>query len=269
TRSGGREEGTQLLQRFQKLRESGAGTTIGQNYQEQGRYANAVSSTGAEKDLVDTALPDIKFNDGTAQSLPSRARTDGTAREAALGRQIKIADWNDQAKQSLASSLGNSIALIDFDLDGDLDLFDSGKLYRNDGGKFTDVTGQSGLGAALSGVTITGVVAGDYDNDGVPDLFVLGYPRSVLYHNDGNGKFSDATRNAGIPAYPFLAVSCAMVDFDHDGDLDIFIAGCADLNKAAAGKPTLSFPDDFGPAPNLLLRNDGTGKFTDVTAQAK
>ncbi|HYX41529.1 MAG TPA: VCBS repeat-containing protein, partial [Pyrinomonadaceae bacterium] len=100
---------------------------------------------------------------------------------------------------------------------------------------------------------------------------VLRYGGLTLYHNDGNGKFSDATATAGIPNYPYLALSVAFVDIDHDGDLDIFIAGFADLTKAPAGAANrqLTFPDDFAAAPNLLLRNDGNGKFEDYTAQAK
>ncbi|HYG79653.1 MAG TPA: tetratricopeptide repeat protein, partial [Pyrinomonadaceae bacterium] len=70
TRANQREEGTQLIKRFQQLRESGAGTTIGQNYLEQGRYAEAVSSTGAEPELVGRAVPEVKFADATASVLP-------------------------------------------------------------------------------------------------------------------------------------------------------------------------------------------------------
>ena len=100
---------------------------------------------------------------------------------------------------------------------------------------------------------------------------MLRYGGLTLYHNDGNGKFSDTTKAAGIPSYPYLALSVAFVDIDHDGDLDIFIAGFTDLTKAPAGDANrqLTFPDDFAAAPNLLLRNNGEGKFTDYTAEAK
>ena len=130
------------------------------------------------------------------------------------------------------------------------------------------MTAASGLASVPANATGINAVAGDYDNDNKPDLFVLRYNGSTLYHNDGNGKFSDATQLAGIPAYPYLALSAALVDVDHDGDLDMFIAGFADLSKTPAGG-SLAFPDDFAGAPNLLLRNNGNGKFTDITAQAK
>ncbi|MCA1592035.1 MAG: FG-GAP-like repeat-containing protein [Acidobacteria bacterium] len=88
--------------------------------------------------------------------------------------------------------------------------------------------------------------------------------RSALYHNDGGGKFSDRTTAAGIPVYPYLSVSCAFADVDHDGDLDIFIAGFADTSKLTNAR---SAPAPG--APNVLLRNNGNGTFTDITAQAK
>ncbi|HEX8746828.1 MAG TPA: CRTAC1 family protein, partial [Pyrinomonadaceae bacterium] len=89
----------------------------------------------------------------------------------------------------------------------------------------------------------------------------------ALYHNDGGGKFSDVTGAAALPAYPYLSSSVAFLDADHDGDLDIFIAGLADLSKAPGGEAL--FPDDFAGAPSMLLRNDGNGKFTDTTGAAK
>src|SRR5437667_305451 len=70
-----------------------------------------------------------------------------------------------------------------------------------------------------------GCVAGDYDNDGRTDLFVLRYGVSSLYHNDGDGRFTDVTSSAAITPYPFLPGAAALVDVDHDGDLDIVIAG--------------------------------------------
>src|SRR5581483_5065690 len=185
------------------------------------------------------------------------------------------AEWNDKAKRDLAASLGGGVTLFDYDDDGDLDLFvtsaTSQKLYRNDGGKFVDVSEAAGLAKTPANTIGIAAVAGDYDNDTKPDLLVLRYGGLTLYHNDGNGKFSDATAAAGLANYPYLALSLAFVDVDHDGDLDIFIAGCADLSKAPAGAANrqLTFPDDFAAAPNLLLRNDGNGKFTDTTAQAK
>ena len=274
TRSGKRPESQATMQKFQVLRTKAYATTIGPSYLEQGRYAEAIASTGSEPGLVDTATPDVTFTDATSSVLP---KTPGTGASLIA----KEPDWSSLKAKGLEENIKGQVAAasggvvpFDFDGDGDLDLLDVGlqsiRLFRNDGGKFVDVSEQSGLRRPSAPVPIT-AVAGDYDNDGRADIFLLGYGRLALYHNDGNGKFSDATTAAGIPAYPFLAMSAAFVDVDHDGDLDIFIAGFADLSKTPTGDPSkpLTFPDDFQGAPNLLLRNDGNGKFTDITAAAK
>ncbi len=281
-RSGQRDEGQNVIKQFQQLRERGTGSTLGTNYLEQGRYAEAVVSTGAEAELVDRAVPAVVFNDATAAILPgtSTAADPAGPRPSLFGRRFKSGELNDAARSDLAAALGGNVTLFDFDLDGDLDLFwvspVNQQLYRNDGGKFTNATAQSGaLGekptGAGAGAVGVGVVAGDYDNDGKPDLFVIRYGSLSLYHNDG-GKFSDVTSVAGIATYPYLPSSAAFVDVDHDGDLDIVVAGLADLSKLS--KPlkdgeSAIFPDDFAGAPTVLWRNDGNGKFTDITVAAR
>ena len=224
-RAGQREEGQKVIAQFQELRQRGTGTTLGTNYLEQGRYAEAIASTGAEPELVDKNTPTVVFRNVTADVLPS-------------------ADW--PAEQN-----GGAALLFDYDSDGDLDLLEIGgtkqRLARNDSGKFTDVTAQSGALAKASSGPATGAIAGDYDNDSRPDLFVLRSGTSTLYRNDGNGSFSDVTAAAKIPASPANAGSTAFADVDHDGDLDILIAG-----------------DRY-----LLLRNNGDRTFSDQTAAAK
>ena len=221
-RAGQREEGQRVMQQFQALRQSGAATIIGQNYLEQGRYAEAVTSTGAEPDLVDKATPEVAFKDDTANVLPAPA--------------------------------AGGCALFDYDGDGDLDLFVSGagggRLYRNDAGKFADVTARAGAFAREGAGAGAGAVAGDFDNDERPDLLVLRVGGLGLYRNGGEGQFADVTAAAKIPNYPHPSTSAALFDADHDGDLDIFVAGSAPA------------------APNLLLRNNGDGTFADVTAAA-
>jgi Tfp pilus assembly protein PilF len=283
-REGKREEGQQMQARFNTLRTAGYGTALGQKYLEQGRYAEGVPSTGLEPDVVNADTPAVTFIDATSAVMPASttpANTITSNKSAAVfsgsvfGRQLKAADVTDATKREIASSLGGQVVLFDFDGDGDLDMFvvtpNQQKLYRNDCGKFVDITKGSGLENIPAGSIGIGAVAADYDNDGKPDLFVLRYGGFSLYHNDGNGKFSETTTAAGIPSYPYLALSAAFVDVDHDGDLDIFIAGFADLNKApvVGANGMVTFPNDFAGAPNLLLRNDGNGKFTDITDKAK
>ncbi|HKG59594.1 MAG TPA: FG-GAP-like repeat-containing protein [Pyrinomonadaceae bacterium] len=218
-RAGQRGEGQKVIAQFQELRQRGTGTTLGSNYLEQGRYAEAVASTGAEPELVDKRTPEVVFAD--ANVLPG-----------------------EEAPADAAT-------LFDYDLDGDLDLVEVAgtrqRLWRNDGGKFTDVTAQSGaLSKALTAAGMA-VVAGDYDNDTRPDVLILRAGTSTLYHNDGNGSFSDVTANAKIPSVLTGGATVAFVDFDHDGDLDLLLGG-----------------DGL-----LLLRNNGDGTFADQTAAAK
>jgi tetratricopeptide (TPR) repeat protein len=258
-RSNQRAEGQRLLQQFQVLRQSGAGTSIGTNYLEQGRYAEAVTSTGAEAGLVDKNIPAVTFTDATASMLPSVAAASKNETRA-----DDVRETGDAKARRDAESVGASgaVVLFDYDGDADLDLYDGApaaqRLYRNDGGKFIDVTARAGALAAHTTGLVTGAVAGDYDNDTRPDLFLLRLDgQQRLYHNDGEGKFSDATQAANIPAFPYQTASAAFADLDHDGDLDIFIAGFKPQGKPLDG------------APNLLLRNNGDGKFTDITAAAK
>lgn len=271
-RAGQREPGQAMMQRFQLLRDSNYGTVIGTNYLEEGQYAEAIASTGAEPELVDAATPEITFIDATSGVLtPS---TDAKVASGGPSGSILGGSFKDAAEmiEAARAKLAGNVTLFDPDGDGDLDLFEvtasSQKLYRNDDGKLVDITAQAGLSKANLTSIGVGAVAGDFDNDGKVDLFVLRYGGNALYRNEGNGKFSDVTTAAGIPGYAFLSLATAFVDIDHDGDLDIFIAGFIDPSKPSATRP-LTFPDDFAPAPNMLLRNNGNGKFTDVSAAAR
>lgn len=256
TRSQQAEEGKQTIARFQELRTKGTGTTIGQNYLEQGHYAEAIASTGAEPDLVERAVPAVTYKDATGEVLPPTAAKAGATQTALRP----------------TGDFGAGLALFDYDGDGDLDLLDvmpdAPRLYRNDGGKFVDVSDKAGALCAKQTSAAFGAVAGDYDNDGKADVLILRNGSIALYHNDGAGKFTDVTSAAGVPAYPYLSVSAALVDVDHDGDLDIFIAGFADTSKVKSPDVLVEI-ETLPPAPNMLLRNDGNGKFTDVTAAAK
>jgi Tfp pilus assembly protein PilF len=281
TRTGKKEEGQLFIQKFQQFRQSGAGTTIGTNYLEGGHYAEAVVSTGAEAELVDRGTPKVHFVDATAGMLPSVTRSTSVSNEKEIENEIRWSRHGDcgWSAHSFISG-GRDLLLFDFDGDGKLDLLDLGendqRLYHNEGGRFVDVTSTAGALSvrAPSGTFNDKAIAGDYDNDGRVDLFILRDKQSVLLHNDGGGKFSDRTAEAHIPPYPYFSSSLAFVDVDHDGDLDIFIAGGRDFSKdfyngGPVSATSQGFRKEPPGSPNMLLRNNGNGTFTDITAQAK
>ena len=187
----------------------------------------------------------------------------------------------------LPETMGPGVAFCDFDNDGWTDIFmvNSGRadfytprtplknaLYRNNrDGTFSDVTDQAGVaGGAQFGM---GCAIADYDNDGYQDILVTAYGRCTLYHNNGNGTFTDVTVKAGLAA-PGWTTSAVWFDYDNDGRLDLFL--CSFVQFAAAndvfcgdnkiGKRFYCIPRVFKPTPSLLYRNNGDGTFTEVSA---
>jgi hypothetical protein len=191
------------------------------------------------------------------------------------------------SEKYLIETMGSGCGWIDYDQDGLLDLYLvngaatrvyhpsrplRSALYRNNGdGTFTDITGKAGVGA--EGLFGMGVAVGDYDNDGFPDLFVLGYGRCILYHNNGDGTFTDVTARAGVENSGRWASSAAWFDYDNDGRLDLVIANYVDWSPERnfycgdTGPAMRSYchPDDFHGQPATLYHNNGDGTFTDVS----
>ncbi len=198
---------------------------------------------------------------------PPGARFTDVAREAGVtlipanvGRELRSAVIPDRAYWSGA-------CCGDYDADGDDDLYlvsgTADRLYRNDGdGTFTDMTSEAGLGGNDS--IGHGALFGDLDNDGYPDLIVVNLldPNRV-YRNLGDGTFEEMTAIADLPRSPYNT-SSAMLDFDNDGDLDVFILGGGNF---VDGTPQPVYEAVNG-TPNLLLRNDGGFRFTDVAEAA-
>src|ERR1700678_4214254 len=196
-------------------------------------------------------------------------------------------------QKSMSQTMGGGVALLDYNNDGLLDIFlvNSGhlanpmhspevfdrrdpknwnRLYRqNADGSFTDVTKEAGLADAGDGNYGIGVAVGDYDNDGFPDLYVTSYGKNVLYHNNGDGTFSDVTAKAGVEAGGW-SCSAGFFDYDNDGRLDLFVTRYLDWSvesskTCGSERPTYCPPGSFPAITNILYHNRGDGTFEDVS----
>lgn len=193
----------------------------------------------------------------------------------------------------LPESMGGGVAFLDYDADGDPDLFFVNSkdwpwhrpatdqpsvmaLYANDGtGHFSDVTPGSGLEVSCYG---QGCAVGDYDNDGLPDIFVSAVYGNRLFHNLGNGQFREITEAAGVGGSgQDWSTSCAFFDQDRDGRLDLFVCNYVQWSREidfevgyklvgigrAYGQPR-DFPGTFP----FLYKNEGNGTFMDISKWA-
>ena len=203
----------------------------------------------------------------------------------------------------LPEEMVSGVAVFDYDNDGDLDVYlvqgaapptaagrgrsgtagsaPTSRLFRNDLAvasdgrptlRFTDVTDRAGVGLVSQGM---GAAVGDYNNDGLLDLFVTTFGAAdVLYRNNGNGTFADVTKEAGV-SDPLWSASASFLDYDRDGDLDLFVTNyiafteadnkqCFDRARARHYCP----PSVYRPAPDRLYRNEGRGRFSNVTESA-
>lgn len=221
---------------------------------------------------VDASLPAIPFTDVTQSAGISFAHDNGATGEYLL-----------------PETMGSGCAFFDYDDDGDPDLLlvnsqrrsttdgmsSTMGLYANDGtGQFTDVTATVELDVAFDGM---GVAAGDYDNDGLVDLYITALGHNRLFHNV-DGKFVDVTATAGVAGTePAWSTGCCWFDYDRDGDLDLFVgrylAWSAEIDRQL--EPRLNGtvrsycpPDLFEGLQPVLYRNDGESHFTDVTRPA-
>ena len=227
---------------------------------------------------AEESVPESKFTDITAA-----AGIDFSHNNGAIGDKL------------LPESMGNGVAFFDFDADGDQDLlFTNGTwwpwdlekkpelkpttaaLYRNDGkGAFEDVTAGSGLDVPFYAM---GVAIGDVDNDGLPDVYQTAVGGNRLFRNLGNGKFADVTSEAGVGGgEKEWSTSAAFADIDNDGDLDLFVCNYVRWSREIdfeVNYTLVGVGRAYGPPTNFegtfpsLFRNDGNGKFTDISATA-
>lgn len=240
------------------------------------------------KPVRQTALTPPQAAPSAQVEVPTARFTDVTASSG-----IAFSHFNGAyGDKLLPETMGGGVAFFDFDGDGDQDLLfingthwpskpradgekpPTAALYQNDGhGKFEDVTKGSGLDVSLFGM---GVAVGDYDNDGRVDVFITGVNENRLFHNDGGGKFTDVTAQAGVAgATNDWSTSAAWIDYDNDGDLDLFVCHYVRWSKAIdleVGYKIDGVTRAYGPPMNFegtfpsLFRNDGGGRFVDVSA---
>jgi enediyne biosynthesis protein E4 len=206
---------------------------------------------------------------------------------------LTTASHGAPVKQYLVEMMGGGVALFDCDGDGKLDIvtvtdstvdtyLHGGELmvtlYHQDTQPngplhFTDVTTASGLTTHGWGM---GIAVGDFDNDGLPDLYVTGYGHNVLYHNLGGCKFEDVTAQKKVAGGGF-SVGAAWADYDRDGKLDLFVSRYVDTDLQHLPKPgdkafqyqglPMEVPVLNGET-DFLFHNTGSGPFEEVSQKA-
>lgn len=218
------------------------------------------------------------------------------ARESGLNK--KTIYGGEARNKYLLETTGCGVAFYDYDHDGWLDIFlvngtrfatrwsptdaPISRLYKNNrDGTFTDVTIAAGLARTGWG---SGCCVGDYNNDGLDDLFVTYWGDCSLWKNLGNGKFIDVAPQAGVTTRTKSGLlrnntGCAFVDYDKDGHLDLFVANYLDFDPKTAPLPesgpckyrgmlVACGPPGLKGGKNILFHNNGNGSFTDVSEQS-
>jgi len=188
----------------------------------------------------------------------------------------------------IVETVSAGLALFDYDRDGDIDIYflngaplrgttvdvrPTHALYRNDGGfHFTNVTRESGLSDTGYGL---GVAVADYDNDGLPDVYLNNYGPKVMYHNNGDGTFSDVSaRTATTGNAEHAGAGACFLDGDGDGDLDLYVASYlrftydTHVRNMYLGHHVYPGPDHYAPVPSRYYRNNGDGSFADASLES-
>ena len=230
---------------------------------------------------------------------PAGSAASAPAAEAVVPRFVDITSaagihFTHQSAKSknkyLVETMGSGCAFLDYDGDGwqDILLLNNAPLtggpvigrprlalyHNNHNGTFTDVTHPAGLDKSV--MYAMGVAVGDYDNDGYDDIYITcALGPSHLFHNDRHGGFTDVTQRAGVANNGMWGTSCAWVDVDNDGYLDLFVCNYVtyhtlkdDVPYYEMGERTYAIPTAFKPSHCVLYHNNHDGTFTDISKSA-
>jgi len=237
----------------------------------------------------------VRFACAAPALVPLLAGTPGRPHFTDIAGKLAItyrSNNNYTGRKYFPQPMCGGIGILDYDQDGHMDIFFTNGakfpelkktdasfyncLLRNRGdGTFEDVTRSAGLTGENLGFSF-GVAVGDYDNDGYPDLFICNAGRNTLYHNNGNGTFTDVTESSGLGGKPpnTLSVVAAWFDYDNDGLLDLVVSNYTlwtpetDIVCAAPDGERYCNPRRYVSVPHRLYHNLGHGKFEDVTEQS-
>ena len=200
---------------------------------------------------------------------------------------VTLVNTSGEDQRYIVEGMMGGSAFFDYDNDGDVDLYiangssfagfapaqqPTNKLYRNDGGRFVDVTAEAAVGDTSWSM---GCAVADYDNDGYVDLYVSNYGRNTLYRNLGNGRFADVTMAAGVGDQGW-GTGVSFGDYDLDGDVDLYVANYVDFSiEYKSPIPCLwknvgvyCGPVGLLPGADVFYRNNGDGSFSDWTQEA-
>ena len=211
---------------------------------------------------------------------------------SAAGLHAPVIYGGVESKKYILEATGCGCAFIDYDNDGWVDIFllsgtrldgdppgGTNRLYKNNrDGTFTDVTEKAGLTAVG---WASGVCVGDYNNDGFEDIFCTYFGQNRLYRNNGDGTFTDTTKAAGLwNEQPRWGAGCSFLDYNRDGHLDLFVSNYVrfsfehapvpgeNVNCNWKGVPVECGPRGLPTGKHSLYRNNGDGRFTDVSQEA-
>ncbi len=271
------EDAQKFLKMHEKMRDKVPGISLQNPALEGGKYGAILVPPSPVTEVARKATLDKVTFTAISEKLGIHLPALSVEPASEGRKEIKASEYSlDYARKNLLPMFGPSIAVGDYDGDGRPDLYvvnpaGTNHLFHNNGdGTFTDVTESAGV--AGPGGSVSAVFA-DYDNSSKESLFknslfVAGLNGVTVYKNLGNGKFEDVTDKVGLKRVPGeLDTRAVLFDADNDGFLDLLVTAYTNL-EAPPKKDTFLFPDDFAGATLHFYRNNGDGKFTEVTTSS-